>query len=134
MAAIGGAEDPSAIPGLSAACAEAERKLSQVRAHLTRLHQQRSENSQEGRKLAERYRAQLKDLPALLLEDVARGREALSALLAEPLAAVPIEVDGEARWLFQGRLRPAGILTGGGNGGLFQSMVTPTGFEPVLPG
>jgi len=134
VAAIGGAEDPSAIPGLSAACAEAERKLTQVRAHLTRLHQQRTENSQKGRELAERYRAQLEDLPALLLEDVARGREALSALLAEPLAAVPIEVDGEARWLFQGRLRPAGLLAGGGNGGLIQRMVTPTGFEPVLPG
>jgi site-specific DNA recombinase len=81
--------------------------------------------------LTSRLFARAAELRRLLGVHVGRTRQILTAMLAGPVAMVPVIEDGRRGYRFTGRLRLGGLLAGDGTE-TRHAVVAPTGFEPVF--
>ena len=81
--------------------------------------------------LMERLTARVGELRRLLGLHVGRTRQLLGAMIAGPVAMVPIVEDGRRGYRFSGRLRLGGLLAGEGLE-TRDAVVAPTGFGPVF--
>jgi hypothetical protein len=111
---IADTDDPTTRNAVASRLPDAQAQVARVEGQVDRLSAVDAPPQNDEKDLAA-WRALIGDLSSLMLSDVGTGRAALQSVLAAPMRAVPIEVEGEKRFIISGLLRPETLLQDDGD-------------------
>ncbi len=111
---IADTDDPTTRNAVASRLPDAQAQVARVEGQVDRLSAGETAPQNDEKDLAA-WRALIGDLSSLMLSDVGTGRAALQSVLAAPMRATPIEVEGEKRFIISGLLRPETLLQDDGD-------------------